>query len=144
MDWARFKCWFKGHDVRKATAVITEDKKYHGHVTTRQYNKCHRCGKGTLENELNYWSDEKNLWERHDTLITTLTVIGVCIGVLIGIFLLVGLCTLALFPMMAYTCKVGGAEMGLAAKYNYWTGCYFNVDGRWIHESLLNVVDILK
>lgn len=144
MDWRRVRCWFTGHVVRNETAIIKEDKKYHGHTTTRKYGKCARCGKGTLENELSYWGDEKNLFERHETLWLAIVIAGSILGFCVATAVVIGLGALIAFPLSKHMCMEYASQMGLEGKYSYWTGCYLKVEGRWIANELLSVVDLLK
>lgn len=137
MDWRRIECWWSGHDVRQDTAIMVEDKKYHGHTTTRTFGKCVRCGEGTLENELSCWTDEKSFWVRNDWIVPTI----------IGTAIVVALFALCIVPPLYFAnkgCLDAGVQMDLESKYSMWSGCFYKVDGRWIADELLSVVELLK
>lgn len=146
MNWTRrIICWFSGHDLVKIKYAVKTTKQYHGHDEVRKYSGCGRCGAGSPEKELSWWNGaDKNLIERHETTVMILSIIGLMLGIAFIGALVVGIGALILFPLSKYMCELNGAEMGLAAKYNYWTGCYFNVKGAWVADELLSVVDLLK
>lgn len=145
MNWARIKCWFIGHDLINIKYALKTTKKYHGHDEVRKYRGCSRCDAGSPEKELNWWNGDGNtVIERHETTFMLLSVIGLMLAVAIIGAIIVGIGAIIAFPISKFMCLKNGAEMGLAAKYNYWTGCYFKVDGRWIADELLSVVDLLK
>lgn len=146
MNWmTRFYCWLHGHNLVTEKYEVKDTKKYHGHDEIRNYTGCRRCGAGNPEHELSYWKDDdKNLWERHETMAMLISIMGIMAAILIIATVVVGIGALAVLPINKYMCTVNGAEMDLASKYNYWTGCYFNVKGVWVADELLSVVDLLK
>jgi len=138
MDWKRVRCWWYGHKIVQEVYVVKDTKKYHGHDETRRFGKCKVCGVGTPQNELNSWNhDDYNLWERNHTTF----------GILIAVFAVVFVLALAAVPSVLATwkgCMDAGTQMNIPAKYSFWSGCYYQVDGRWIADQLLSVVDLLK
>lgn len=137
MDWKGLECWWYGHNVRQATAVITEDKKYHGHTTTRKYGKCTVCGKGTLENEIWTFPHSKSFMERNSWIIPTI----------LGVVIVSCILAVSIIPPVYFAnkgCLDAGVQMSLEAKYSWWSGCYYKVNGRWIADNLLSVVDLIK
>jgi len=137
MDWLiRFKCWWNGHYVIQEKYVVEDAKKYHGHAEVRTFGKCKYCGKGTKENEL-WHSDEYSFLERHGWIAPTLFMIG---AFLILAFLLVRVPWLVSIK----ACHDAGIQMSLESKFSFWSGCYYKIEGRWLADELVKVVDIIK
>ena len=137
MNWAGIKCWWEGHDVRQQTAVIAVEVEKNVTTTTR-YGKCKKCGKGTLENGLSAWDDDKSFIERHEVALSILLFI---LGFLSVIFVLAVL----VLATQRYGCRVNAEIMELPWKFHWITGnCYYELEGRWIARNLLKVVDLLK
>jgi hypothetical protein len=135
--WKRFTCWLKGH--RPVEVRFDEEGEVGG-----WYRSCTRCGAGDRVHELFYGATD-NLWERfseaHEILATLTAVIVIGAAISLGIGLIVGVPTVT---AAWYTCKVNGTIMELPWQYNIWGGCFYHIDGRWITDELLNVVDLLK
>ena len=138
MNWARIKCWWKGHDIVRIRYVVKDTKKYHGHDEVRQYRGCGRCGVGSPENELGTWWDEKGFYREHETKFGILAFLGSFVAVIFVI-------AVAVMLGSSLGCRINGEIMELPWKFNWITGaCYYELDGRWIARSLLTVVDVLK
>jgi hypothetical protein len=115
--WKRFVCWCKGHDLF-----------FSGNYGTfgAQIYRCRRCEKTTMQ----YYDDTQNFFERNDEFISVIKVAFM----LLMLFALVAGCTTGI----SYAdCKYAGNNMSLEYKYDFWAGCFYNVDGRWIDDDML-------
>jgi hypothetical protein len=128
------RCWWKGH-YGKYEQHHTEE---HGTV---KYYKCRHCG--TCVNSS--WDlDEHSFWERHEIL----HFIAVAIAVLLLFFLVSGIIvaigSLIAHPFYVHTCKQAGTAMGIPWKYDFWSGCFYEIKGQWVADDLLGIVELLK
>lgn len=137
MIWRRIKCWWVGHNVVQVKYVVKDTKKYHGHDEQRTFGCCSKCGKGTRENEMWTYQDGKSFMDRNDWVYPSVILVGVVV-----LFFAVIIVPTVYFSRIG--CEDAGIQMVLESKYSFWSGCYYKVDGRWIADDLLSVVDLLK
>lgn len=139
MNWARIKCWLKGHSLTTEKYLVKDTKKYHGHDEIRSYKGCSRCGKGSPKHELSYWNDDdKSFIERHEQAFGILAFLGAFVAVIFVV-------AVAVMFGSSIGCRINGDIMELPWKFNWINGtCYYQLEGRWIARSLLTVVDVLK
>lgn len=133
---ARIKCWWNGHYSKEVQYEVEGAEKYLGRKEFRTFRQCAVCGKGTKEKELKY-SESRSFLERHDWVMPLTVVIGLFIAIMAIIIL----------PNLYFAnkgCLDAGLQMGIESKYSIWSGCFFKIDGRWIADDLLKVVDLLK
>jgi hypothetical protein len=137
MNWRKLICWWFGHDVRRVKYVVKDAKKYHGHDEVRVFSKCFKCGQGTKDKEMWTYQAGMTFMERNEWIIPW------SIGIASVIFILA-----FIFVPTLYFAKVGcldaGVQMDIPAKYSIWSGCFYEIDGRWIANKMLSVVDLLK
>jgi hypothetical protein len=113
------RCWWSGHYYRTR---YDEDKTYH---------ECTRCG-NCVKNV--YWDDNRGFYEKYEGWFTALVIALVMVAFMGFIIYLV-----SYLP-----CKSQGTLMELPWKWDFISGCYFNVQDRWIATGLLDIVDLLK
>jgi hypothetical protein len=110
------KCWWYGHKrpENNWTDPFT----------------CSTCGKDDQETA-------RNLYRRNqEWLEPVFFLVGVAAFILV-------LCLIGWYWGL-HVCRESGTNMGLLWKFYFWTGCYFEIDGRWVIDDLLKVVDVLK
>lgn len=119
----RFTCWFLGHDFewQKHEYVEELNRKVH-------FYECSRC------KECSYHGNDYGFWDKYGGWITGILVLGV-----------IGLMFYGFWYFFSYIPCFRTAEMmELPWKYDFLSGCYYEIQGRWIERSLLDIVDILK
>ena len=115
------KCWWKGHDL------------YNHKIEGKHCYKCKECEIVTNKD----WLAEKSFWDRHE---------NVKIGsVLLLVFIIfIGVMHLLILPPVYLGCLKTAQIMELPFKYDYWSGCFYQIDGRWISSGMLDIVELLK
>jgi len=120
----RFTCWFLGHDFEWQRQQFVEELKRSVH-----YYKCTRCG----ERQYNH-GNSYGWWDRWGNWIKGILVLGI-----------IGLMFYGFWYFFSFLPCFRTAEMmELPWKYDIWSGCYYEVQDRWINASFLDIVELLK
>lgn len=116
------RCWWNGHRYSNTFNEYAND-----------YRVCRYCDESTE----NIWDGTKSFWERHEDFGVAMKILGLAGIVIFGLFALV------MIPMYL-SCRNGGILMDIPWKYDFWSGCYYQVKGQWVAKELLEIVELLK